>query len=318
MCEKNSSSRGVWEATVVSNEPLCREHFRLRLRQKAFPATQPGQFVQLLCRSSAPPADVVARDWPAGRPPRLTQPELSGPLPLLRRPLSLAGRRDAADGTELEILYRLVGAGTAWLAGVQPGAVLSVLGPLGQPFPILPDRPRAVLVGGGVGIPPLLYLAEALRQANKSAVAFCGARAQSLLPLTPGPQPADADGCPTLCTAEFARQGVPTVLTTDDGSRGAPGQVTEALDRWLTKENPPPASLTVYACGPEVMMRRVAEICQARRLTCYLSLERHMACGMGTCQSCVVKIRDASPRGWSYRLCCTDGPVFRAEDVIWT
>ncbi|MBN1556090.1 MAG: dihydroorotate dehydrogenase electron transfer subunit [Phycisphaerae bacterium] len=317
MCNETLSSRGVYVATVAANDAVCDEHYRLRLRLTEFPPSRAGQFVQLQCRPPAPQLGAAVVDWPENKPPQFTQPELMGTEPLLRRPLSLAGRRDDAGAVELEILYRTVGAGTRRLANVRAGQELSVLGPLGHPLPIIDAKPAAALVGGGVGIPPMIYLAHALQEAGKKATAFCGARSRELLPLAKGVQPAATDGTPTLCTAEFAQAETPTVLTTDDGSLGVKGFITQAFEQWLDSGAAAGNQLVVYSCGPEVMMRRVGEICIARDIECYLSLERHMACGMGTCQSCVVKIRDAGEQGWSYKLCCTDGPVFPAGDVIW-
>ncbi|MBN1942989.1 MAG: dihydroorotate dehydrogenase electron transfer subunit [Phycisphaerae bacterium] len=317
MCNETISRRGVYPARVLLNEAICREHYRLRLKLAVFPPSRAGQFVQLQCRPLTPPPDEIVTDWPDDRPPSFTQPELIGAEPLLRRPLSLAGRQDEPDGARLEILYRAIGAGTHWLAGVKSGETLSVLGPLGNSLPIIENKPIAALVGGGVGIPPMLYLAGALRQAGKNVTAFCGSRTKDLLPLSAGPAPADPHGKPSLCAAEFAAADTPTVLATDDGSLGVRGFVTEAFAGWLDARKDAPEALVVYSCGPEAMMRRVGEVCIARGVECYLSLERHMACGMGTCQSCVVKIRDETPRGWSYKLCCTDGPTFAAKDVIW-
>ena len=106
-------------------------------------------------------------------------------------------------------------------------------------------------------------------------------------------------------------------IATDDGSLGRAGFVDQAFEHWLDQAGLGAEDLVVYACGPEAMMQAVAEICLLREIECQLALERHMACGMGTCQSCVVKIRDGSDRGWSFKLCCTDGPVFDARDVVW-
>lgn len=317
MCDDKKSRRGVYLATVTANDAICEEHFRLRLRLAEFPPSLAGQFVQLQCRPPQPQQGAIVVDWPEGHPPRFTQPELTDKEPLLRRPLSLAGRRDDTAGVELEIIYRTTGTGTHWLAGVKAGQALSVLGPLGHTLPIIEDKPLAAMVGGGVGIPPMIYLAGALKQAGKQATAFCGARSKHLLPLAAGAEPAATDGTPTLCTAEFAQADAPTSISTDDGSEGMKGFVTRAFEQWLDSGCVDIKKLVVYSCGPEVMMRRVGDLCIARNIECYLSLERHMACGMGTCQSCIVKIRDGSERGWSYKLCCTDGPVFAARDVIW-
>ena len=312
-------ARGSFLAEVLANEAICDGHYRLILDVGAFPPTQPGQFVQLLCRPTEPPAPGADIEWGDGQPPAFTQSELTDREPLLRRPFSLAGRRDHAHGaSELDIIYRVIGTGTGWLTGVQAGQSLSVLGPLGNHFPISPAKPRAVLVGGGVGIPPMLYLAEALQAAGKQTVGFMGARTAELLPLRllPGGE-VRPDGQPTHCVAELAAVGVDTGLVTDDGSLGLGGYVHQALHRWLTEGGCESQDLVVYACGPEPMMRAVGELCIAAGIECRLSLERYMACGMGTCQSCVCKLRSETDRGWAYKLCCTDGPVFDAATILW-
>jgi len=283
-----------------------------------FPETRPGQFVQLQCRTPDPQAPWREVHTPAGDWPKLTGGELAGTEPLLRRPLSLAGRRDTADGAELDIIYSVVGTGTRWLSGAAEGDEISVLGPLGNAFTIRDDKPFAALVGGGVGIPPMIYLAAAMQAAGKSAVAFCGARSADALPVTIDPAvPVSETGAPGPCVGEFARFGVESVIATDDGSLGWAGFVSEPLEAWLDSLAAPGREAVVYACGPEPMMHAVADICIARGVECEVSLERHMACGMGTCQSCVCKIRSDTSQGWSYKLCCTDGPVFNARDIIW-
>ncbi|MCK4601667.1 MAG: hypothetical protein KAU28_04335, partial [Phycisphaerae bacterium] len=219
---------------------------------------------------------------------------------------------------ELDIIYRTIGAGTHWLEGVAVGDRLSILGPLGNSFTIRPDKPAAVLVGGGVGIPPMIRLAEALAAAGKQTVAFSGVQCRSLLPLRLADSiEASTAGRPTMCVRDFAAHNVASVVATDDGSLGFAGMVSEAFSRWLDERNIPPAELVAYSCGPEAMMRTVGELCISRGIECQLAMERHMACGMGTCQSCVVKVRDNSECGWSFKLCCTDGPVFDARDILW-
>jgi len=319
MTDTSVRRRGTFLARTLANEPICDEHYRLTLEVEGFGATRPGQFVQLLCRPPAATATAPqahgTRTWsPADR-----RSEAGGVDPLLRRPLSLAGRRDKpGDACELDFIYRTIGVGTHWLATVQPGALLSVLGPLGTAFSIPAKRSRAVLIGGGVGIPPLLYPAEALAADGKTVVALNGARTASLLPLRLLPSAEVlADGMPSPCIAEFHAWGANAAVSTDDGSLGLPGTVSELLERWLDSRDVPPEDLTAYTCGPEPMMQAVAEICIARGIACQVSLERHMACGMGTCQSCICKSRADNERGWTYRLCCTDGPVFDAAEIIW-
>jgi dihydroorotate dehydrogenase electron transfer subunit len=258
-------------------------------------------------------------DWPADRPPRLAGSDLVRAEALLRRPFSLAGRGEGpGGGTELEIIYRIVGAGTGWLEGVRPGSPISVLGPLGNAFAVRDDKPAAALVGGGVGIPPMIYLGEALARSGRHATAFCGVRSADLLPLTLT-DPSAGSHCagPGMCVSEFAANGIEAVVATDDGSLGLRGFVHKALERWLAGQDGPADRLVVYACGPEPMMRAVAAVCLRGGIECQLALERHMGCGMGTCQSCVVRIRADNERGWVYKLVCADGPVFDARDVVW-
>jgi dihydroorotate dehydrogenase electron transfer subunit len=318
---------------VQFNRALCREHYLLRLRTgRRFPPTGPGQFVQLGCR---PPNGFGDRDallgrdfqWVPGQCPPLDQPELCGRMALLRRPFSLAGRGDDAQGTWLDVIHRVVGVGTEWLAQRRSGDPVDLIGPLGNRFTPRPVKSLGLLVGGGVGLPPMLYLAEALQETGWSAVAFVGARSRDLLPVTlanaPAPDPA---GCPRACVVEFARLGFDTVVTTDDGSLGLRGTITQGLERFLRSQAAGDAArAVVFTCGPDAMMRAAAELARRHHLDCQVCVEQAMACGMGTCQSCVVKVRDpaaasdqpASSRLWRYRLACADGPVFPAEQLVW-
>ena len=317
MCGEAISKRGVYTAAVMRNERLCDEHFLLVLRLGEFPASAPGQFVQLQCRPPSERIGAAVVEWAESRPPKFTAPELTGQEVLLRRPFSLAGRREVDGGVELDIIYRTVGTGTNWLAGVREPQPLSLLGPLGNSLPENPAKSAAALLGGGVGIPPMIYLAAALGEAGKTTVAFSGVRSRNLLPLKAGKEIPTPNARPAFCCAEFDALGAASVIASDDGSVGYHGLVGEAFCRWLKDSGVARDDLVVYSCGPEPMMRAVGELCVELRIECYLSLERNMACGMGTCQSCVVKIRDDTAAGWSYKLCCSDGPVFDATDVIW-
>jgi len=325
-----SNRRDVFDATVVENTSICREHFRLVLRLPVgFPDTFPGQFVQVACTDA--PDDQTDREieWVEGTFPRFEHDALLGPVATLRRPFSLAGRADFTGGTDLTLIQRTVGAGTNWLSTLKPGDVVSVLGPLGNRFTLPTDNGIALLVGGGVGIPPMLYLAEKL--VGRKAVAFCGATTLDLLPFTltdDAPKPAASSIAPLYNVREFATHGVPALLSTDDGSYGYHGYVTQALeqylDAWIT-DNADRNRAVVYTCGPELMMRRVADIAMRRNIQCQIAVERAMACGMGTCQSCCIKLkRDPKRDGnafagkdWIYKLACTDGPIFQATDLLW-
>ena len=318
-CSVHATTRGLFLAQVVSNTMLCEGHYLLRLAVEGLPPSQPGQFVQLQCRNIAPQVSDTVVEWQPGTLPTLTQPELTHREPLLRRPISLAGRRAGADGMpQIDLIYRVAGVGTRWLTDLAGGETLSLMGPLGNAFAIRPDKKFAVCIGGGVGIPPMIYLAEALAAAGRQTTAFCGIRSVAMRPFTLMPDvripPAPV---PAACVAEFARHGVAAVIASDDGSLGAKGFVSAAFEQWFQTAAIDPRQLVVYCCGPEPLMQAVAKTCLQRDIECQLALERHMACGIGTCQSCVVKIRDAGEQGWSYKLCCTDGPVFDARTVLW-
>ncbi len=295
--------RGVYPATILENRLLCDEHYLIRLDTPGIPATTAGQFVQLQCRPNTAPDTCRVVDWTNDAPPKLTGGELVDGEPLLRRPLSLAGR----EGDTLDIIYRVVGRGTGWLQRASVGTEITVLGPLGTPFPIPQSTKQAILVGGGVGIPPMLYLAEALQAAGVDTVAICGARSKNLMPL-----PADSDGQ----SIDFSLRGASSVLCTDDGTLGRKALVTEPLAELLAAA-PDPSAVAVYSCGPEIMMKYVGLAAENAGAMCFLSLERSMACGMGTCQGCIVKIKDDTERGWNYKLCCSDGPVFPADSILW-
>ncbi len=323
-------TKGQFTATVCSNTPLCQEHYRLTLRIPRFPQTNPGQFVQVLCRK--PPLD-TERDIQWNFQP-LTHPwsdDLAGPAAFLRRPFSLAACRPYDGGAEIDLIHRAVGVATNWLCSLAQGDQVGILGPLGNTFTLPQPGRTAILVGGGVGIPPMLYLAE--RLAGQNAVAFCGALRRNLLPLTlrpnlPAPGPHTFE--PALIIEEFARHNIPAVISTDDGSFGFRGYITQALEHYLdsllsTQHSAPGAQPPiVYTCGPEPMMRRVADIALSRNLECQVAAERAMACGMGTCQSCCIRVKKPDPnqpplagKDWCYRLTCTDGPVFQAADLLW-
>lgn len=239
---------------------------------------------------------------------------------MLRRAYSIAGLRRSSSGVEIDIIFRVVGTATRWLETLRPGKTASLLGPLGNAFPISASKPTAWLVAGGVGLPPMLWLAEALAAAGKNVVAFCGAQRKELLALTfDGGAMLDLSAkCATLATKEFNASRTPIVVSTDDGSLGFKGYVPTAMATHFDAVAPDPSSLLIYTCGPEVMMHAVAEFAVARGIEAYLCMERNMACGTGMCQSCVVPLTDtADPDGWSYKLCCTDGPIFPAQEILW-
>jgi dihydroorotate dehydrogenase electron transfer subunit len=291
-------SRGVFLSRVVRNEPLCREHWRLVLEAENFPPAAPGQFVQILCTE---PGEL---GWTQGA--------------FIRRPFSIAGLQRDGGRSEIEILHRAVGTGTRWLSRLRRGEPVSLLGPLGRPFEIPAGRHVAWLVGGGIGLPPLIWLARELHAIGRRAVAFCGARTADFMPLTRVREVPVSFDEGSLSYEEFAAAGVPVVACTDDGSLGAAARVPVMFAQYLKRHSQEAAAAEIYACGPEPMLRAVAKLGMEHGIPTQVCMERVMACGMGTCQSCVVRIHDASAEGgWRYRLCCTDGPVFDARAIVW-
>ncbi len=337
MPDESAKRRGRYLATVMANQPMCREHNRLTLRVPAMPASVPGQFLQVKCRDvdDAPigQSDEIVHEWEPATLLSSGHRDLEMPTPILRRPFSIAGRR----GDEVDLINRDIGPGTHWLSTLREGDAVDVIGPLGVGFTLPKPSGIALLVGGGVGIPPMVYLAQALAEQNDAgadekrvkAVAFAGATSRDLLSLTlteDAPEPPAGRSAKSIeglyNVHEFAHHGFATIISTDDGSYGWHGRITEPLAKYLDAwfdDSWEVGSLrpTIYTCGPEPMMKAVAMVAAERGLTCQVAVERAMACGMGTCQSCVIRQKDESDTGWSYRLACTHGPVFQASTLLW-
>ncbi|MBP2650672.1 MAG: Dihydroorotate dehydrogenase electron transfer subunit [Firmicutes bacterium] len=206
-------------------------------------------------------------------------------VPLLRRPISIADA-NAAAGT-LTLIYRIVGHGTELLAQTLPGSRLDLMGPLGNGFVLEAERP--LLVGGGIGLAPLVYLAKALCTSPITIV--MGGRNKNEMYWQ--------DIFQSIC------QNIH--ITTDDGSMGRQGFTVDVIDDILTGDS----FDMVYACGPRPMLEGVARLAKERNVRCQVSLEDHMACGVGACLSCTCAATDGKRR-----KVCTDGPVFWAEEVF--
>jgi len=306
-------------ARVAGNFKICQDHYRLVLNAAGFPQTRPGQFIQIACRDLPRSDDETPEvDWSPGSQHDLYDADFAGPVAVLRRPFSLAGRR----GDQIDIIHRVVGIGTRFLSALEEGDEVGILGPLGNVFTLPEPDELAILVGGGVGIPPMIYLASELSHCR--AVAFAGALCRDLMPLTVGSAPYQV--------AEFSSFGIPAILSTDDGSLGFQGFVTQALEEFLDNRLAPEIDRganegirsIIYTCGPEPMMKRVADIALQRNIPCQVAVERAMACGMGTCQSCCIRVKKTDPakpplpgKDWCYRLACTDGPIFSAAQLLW-
>lgn len=306
------------DATVVRNTSLCRDHVAIEAALRSFPPSEPGQFLQLLCTDELEtPARSV--DWSADTPPALHLTPGTDEIAMLRRPFSIADRWEAADGrSHLVVISRAVGPGTRWLARLRAGDSLNLSGPLGRGFRI-PDTARPlVLVGGGVGIPPLLYLARELHTRGiLDVTCIFGSMSRDLFPVGLRESPA-TDGRATPCLALPSDAPFPAIITTDDGSLGLRGYTTTALRTWAEQRAPKSADAPlVLACGPDGMLRAVARETRSLGFACQLCIEKPMGCGLGTCLSCVTQIVDTTkPAGWRWALACTDGPVFDRDALV--
>lgn len=268
-------------ATVLAHRPLGRDLRLLRLLAPAIARRcEPGQFVMVRCGDA--------------------------PEPLLRRPLSV----QRVDGDQLDLLYRIVGQGTAALAAVTAGGEIDLLGPLGRGFTLPEPGQPAVLIGGGVGVPPLVALADRLCQRDGEGArwtAFLGARDKT------------DRGCFVGFDERFAgchpAEGR-VHRATDDGSLGFAGHAVGAWIDHLDRHGAPSPDTRVYACGPMVMLHAVAAEAAARSLACEVSVETTMGCGTGLCMGCAIENTTAGGSAYDrWVLACTHGPVFDATTI---
>jgi dihydroorotate dehydrogenase electron transfer subunit len=262
------------EAQILANRQVGPRHFRLTLHApRIVQEAAPGQFVQLLYSSAYGP--------------------------IMRRPFSVHDI-DTAPGA-FDIIYLVRGPFTEGLSELLAGGWVSVVGPLGNAF--TPDSGAEgvhMLVAGGVGAPPLHFLASRLLQGlpAERVLVINGARSEALL----------------VACDDFAALGLEPTVCTDDGTAGLRGSVLDAL-RVVSGTR---TVACVYACGPEPMLRAVGEHCLAAGIPCRLSVETVMMCGIGVCMGCVVKLRsNEAAEGFTYARACHDGPVFEAEDILW-
>lgn len=304
------------DAVVRVTDHLCRDHVVLELAVEGFPTSHPGQFLEIRCSRDVSDTEHIA-DWPDGAFPSLSQCVPSARAPYLRRPFSIADRYHTGAGEDrLVILSRKIGPGTDFLDRLAPGDVLNVSGPLGRPFRLPTNRQPLLLVGGGVGIPPLLYVARTVASIpTPGTIAIFGATSADYLPLRLASRPDDA-GRPTRCVRLPADSPIDVVITTDDGTCGVRGRVTDAMER-LAAEQPLAGRPLVLACGPDGMLHAVARLTRRLGWDCQLCIEKNMGCGLGTCLSCVARVVDSTrPGGWRWALTCSEGPVFDRDCLV--
>ncbi len=243
-------------------------------------------------------------------PAPLAAPLGGGPFSMLRtegadvpfhnRPFSAHAAGPDGRGPELVFLFKTVGRGTGCLARLRVGEALTVIGPLGQPFPDPLAGETTVLVAGGVGLPPLhLWLARRRqRRLGGTALLLYGARSRDQL----------------LELASAQALGVEVRTSTDDGSHGLHGRVDRLLHATLDGIAGP---VRVFTCGPDPMMAAVTRVAATRGVPCLVSLETLMACGFGVCNACAVPLADGDGRLARYARACIDGPVIDGRAVLW-
>ncbi|MGI9333404.1 MAG: dihydroorotate dehydrogenase electron transfer subunit [Gammaproteobacteria bacterium] len=236
----------------------------------------------------------------------------------MRRPLSIM-RADAEDGW-VEFLYKRVGIGTGLLSEKREGDRLSVLGPIGVPFDLREDKPRALLIGGGVGIPPMVYLADRLRDAADCFQPFVIMGSEVPFPFTARPSQIIVRGMPEGaigCMPLMEDWGIASRLASLQGYPGCfEGYVTDLARVWLeAMDEHERTQVCIYACGPTPMLAATAQLAQSFDLPSQVCLEEYMACAVGGCAGCAVPIRTAS--GPAMKRVCVDGPVFDGDTVVW-
>ena len=239
------------------------------------------------------------------------------PLRPMRRPISILRVREAEG--EVEFLFKVFGEGTALLAERQVGETLSVLGPIGRPFALHGDRPRPLLIGGGVGMPPMVFLADAIRRHHPDfrPVMILGSEVPFPFELKPSEflVPGIPDG--VIATMPLVEEwNIPCRLASLQGYPGCfEGYVTDLARRWLDAlDADQRAEVEVFSCGPHPMLEAVAALAREYDLPCQVSLEEFMACGVGGCAGCVVEVQ--TPDGPRMQRVCVDGPVFEARTVF--
>lgn len=278
----------VESAEVVSQQSFEGGQFVIRLHApKCARDALPGQFAHLQCDPALP----------------------------MRRPLSIM-RTSPKEGW-VDFLYKQTGEGTRLLALRQAGEIISLMGPIGRPFEVHAERPRVLLMGGGVGIPPMLCLAESLRDQDIKPLVLMGSE-------VPFPFEVKTDDTDLQGVLSSVNRVVPLLQDWLVPSRLASmqampgvfqGYITDLARQWLvTLTESERAEVEIFACGPHPMLQATARLATEFDLPCQVSLEEYMACAVGGCAGCVVKV--TTPEGEAMKRVCVDGPVFDADQVF--
>lgn len=276
-------------ATVAFNRPVSTAYLHLGLAAPHFPVTfRAGEFV------------MVRPAW-AGDPflPRAFS---------IYRVSGSGGSSPTNTPPVIEILYKVLGKGTQCLARMEPLQEVEVLGPLGNAFTPPAHGTLAILVAGGIGVPPIAALARQFRISKPPSRAQVeGFEMRNVEVFLGGKTSEDI-----LCVKDFEEAGAHVHITTEDGSLGTRGLVTDVLRPFLF--TPHASGLTMYTCGPPGMLAAVARLAEECAVPCQVSVEATMACGFGACMGCAIEVK-ADVK--SYKLVCKDGPVFDSREIKW-
>jgi len=280
----------IEEALILSHQAHPGEQYILRVEApRCAKRAAPGSFAHIQCARSLP----------------------------MRRPLSIM--RVSRKAGWVEFLYKAVGAGTRALAERKTGETISLMGPIGTGFSPDRERPRTLLLGGGVGIPPMIFLADMLRnEPHWQPLVFMGSEVP--FPFTARPSrfllPGMADGV-IAAMPLLEDWDIPSRLASQQDFPGCHrGYLTELARQWLDGlESSARSEVSVYACGPQPMLAAAASLAAEYRLPCQVALEEFMACGVGGCAGCTVELD--TPTGPAMKRVCVDGPVFDAHRVNW-
>lgn len=230
--------------------------------------------------------------------------------PFLRKPFSIyrIGPPKVKQKSKIELLYKIVGKGTNILSQKKSGECIDIIGPLGNGFILPPERKKnqkqksgIILIGGGIGVVPLLFLAECLMNFRSFVVSvLIGIKNKK----------------ESLLTCNFDKLNCQVKIATEDGSIGSKGLVTDLLKEEL-KVGRSSSLFMTYSCGPSLMLKEIAKITEKDKIPAQVCLEEYMACGIGSCLGCAVKIKSEDFPGFKYVRVCKDGPIFDAKQVIW-
>lgn len=250
-------------ATALIKEELAPGIFRVKFfAPQIAKEAVPGQFVHIRCDEN--------RDY------------------ILRRPFSI---HQVTGNDSFDILFNLVGPGTKWLANLRVKGTVDIIGPLGNGFELVDEPGKVMLVAGGMGIAPLVFLASRLVEKQAKVFTVIGAANKEML----------------LDYMDLKRLTRKIMAATEDGSQGTKGKVTDILPVAISEDRPD----RIFSCGPRAMLKQVSSISRKWGIPCQVALEELMACGVGACLSCVTKTKKG------YKKVCSDGPVFDSKEIEW-